>query len=281
LVHRDGDQPDAPLSGPQRGVDGGGGAGCVDADVGVRAGAPSALVLWPCRPASRAVTSSREESMTAPAAAGSAVYRRPGRTSATVTCRALRSFSQITVPSPMGPAPNTITLSAVRAPTRFTQCRATAIGLVERGDLEGQGAGEDRHALARDGVLDEQVLAHAAQRAAAADDAGRRSLRVDDDSVAGRQAGDLGTYLDDLAGRLVPEPDRCGLPGPSGMPPICTKAASVPQMPQARARRSTSRGPGAGRWISATSIVPGAAVCTDFIISTGLSLPFWFWFWFW
>jgi hypothetical protein len=30
--------------------------------------------------------------------------------------------------------------------------------LVERGDLEGQGAGEDRDALACDGVLDEQVL---------------------------------------------------------------------------------------------------------------------------
>ena len=40
--------------------------------------------------------------------------------------------------------------------------------LVERSDLEGQVIREDRHALARDGVLDEQVLAHAAQRAAAA-----------------------------------------------------------------------------------------------------------------
>ena len=65
-------------------------------------------------------------------------------------------------------------------------------------------------------------------------------------------------------------------PGPSGMPPICTKAASVPQMPQARMRSSRSLGPGAGRWISATLIVPGAAVCTDFIVGM-VSLPSWFW----
>ena len=61
--------------------------------------------------------------------------------------------------------------------------------------------------------------------------------------------------------------------GPSGMPPICTKAASVPQMPQARTRTSRSLGPGAGRWISATWIVPGAAVRTDFIVGMG-TLPF-------
>lgn len=65
-------------------------------------------------------------------------------------------------------------------------------------------------------------------------------------------------------------------PGPSGMPPICTKAASAPQIRQVRTRTSRSLGPGAGRWISATLIVPGAAVRTDFIVGM-VSLPFRFW----
>ncbi|WP_232789648.1 hypothetical protein [Streptomyces jeddahensis] len=49
-------------------------------------------------------------------------------TSATTTCSTPRSFSQIVAPSPMGPAPNTTTLSVVRASERLTQCRATAMG---------------------------------------------------------------------------------------------------------------------------------------------------------
>jgi hypothetical protein len=44
--------------------------------------------------------------------------------------------------------------------------------LVERGDVVGHRPGDHRQALAHDGVLDDQVLSHGAQRAAAADDAG-------------------------------------------------------------------------------------------------------------
>src|SRR6266545_2659060 len=56
--------------------------------------------------------------------------------------------------------------------------------LVEGGDVEGDGVREDGDALADDGVLDEQVLAHAAELAAAADDSGGGGLRVDDYAVA-------------------------------------------------------------------------------------------------
>jgi hypothetical protein len=78
-------------------------------------------------------------------------------------------------------------------------------GLVEGGDVEGDGVREDRDALADDGVLDEQVFAHAAELAAAADDPGGGGLRVDDHAVADLEAGDLGAHLDDLAGRFVAE----------------------------------------------------------------------------
>src|SRR6266545_4819340 len=56
--------------------------------------------------------------------------------------------------------------------------------LVEGGDVEGDGVREDGDALADDGVLDEQVLAHAAKLAATADDSGGGGLRVDDHAVA-------------------------------------------------------------------------------------------------
>lgn len=78
-------------------------------------------------------------------------------------------------------------------------------GFVECGDVEGDGVGDDRDVLARGGVLDEQVFAHAALCAAAADDAGGDALRVDDDAVARLEAVDLRAHLDDLAGRLVAE----------------------------------------------------------------------------
>jgi hypothetical protein len=48
--------------------------------------------------------------------------------SATATCRTPRSLSQITVPSPMGPAPKTTTLSAVRACERPGPRRLAEVG---------------------------------------------------------------------------------------------------------------------------------------------------------
>jgi hypothetical protein len=44
------------------------------------------------------------------------------------------------------------------------------------------------------------------------------------------------------------------------------KVTSVPQMPQARTRRSTSLGPGTGRSMFTTSMEPEGPVCTDFIV---------------
>lgn len=49
-------------------------------------------------------------------------------TSATTTCSTPRNFSQITAPSPIGPAPKTTTRSVGFASDRLTQCRDTAIG---------------------------------------------------------------------------------------------------------------------------------------------------------
>ena len=161
--------------------------------------------------------------MTASALAASAVCRRPGMTSATVTCRTPRSFSHITVPGPMGPAPNTMTLSVVRAFERFTQCRATAMGSLSA-------------AISK-----------------------------------GRVSGKTATLVPATAFSM----SRYSLRPPSGPPqPMMPDGAavSVPQMPQARTRTSRSRGPGAVGWISATLIVPGAAVCTDFIVGMELFL---------
>ncbi len=75
-------------------------------------------------------------------------------------------------------------------------------------------------------------------------------LRVDDDAVADVQAGDLGADLDDLAGRLVAERrPASGRSGGVGAPPIWTKIVSVPQMPHARMRTTTSSArPTAARW---------------------------------
>jgi hypothetical protein len=103
--------------------------------------------------------------------------------------------------------------------------------LVERGDLEGQDAWEDRDALARDGVLDEQVLAHAAERATAADDARQRGLQVDDDPVAGLKAAtSTPTSASSPAGSC-----------PSGIAAICPSGASGDARPDPTPR---SRQPG-------------------------------------
>lgn len=56
------------------------------------------------------------------------------------------------------------------------------------------------------------------------------------------------------------------------MPPACTKKVSVPQIPQARIRTTTSSGPGTGRSISWTATVPGVPVLTDFMVDTGFLL---------
>ena len=206
-------------------------------------GAPSALVLWPCRPASRAVTSSREESMTASAPAASAVCRRPGMTSATATCLTPRSLSHITAPSPMGPPPKTTTLSAGRACERFTQCRATAIGSLSAATSKGRSSGKTATLvpatafwMSRYSLMPPSVPPHPMMPR-------RRGLRVDDDPVAGLQAGDLGAYLDDLAGLRV----RAGwmpsaLPGPAA----CLPSARRPRRcRRCRRRVPAPAGPGA------------------------------------
>src|SRR6266568_308798 len=233
-------------------------------------GAPSALVLWPCNSVSRAVTSSREESMTASAPAASAACKRPGRTSATATCPTPRSFSQITAPSPMGPAPNTTSLSAGRARERFTQRRATAIGSLSAATSKGRVSGKTATLL--------PATAFSMSRYSRMPPSAPPQPMVPDGAACG-----LTTTRSPAFRPVTSVPAAAISPagswprgiavvcpsGPSGMPPICTKAASVPQMPQARTRTSTSLGPGTGRSISATSTVPGAAVCTDFIVGMG------------
>lgn len=148
-------------------------------------GCPRALAACPCSSVSRAVTSSAAGPITASAPTAKAFSSRDGITSTTTTCSTPRSFSQIVAPGPMGPAPNTTTLSDGFAVL-----------------------GEDGDAGAYLGLRDEQVLAHAAVPPAAADDPGRRALRVHHDPVAGLQPGDLGADLDDLTGRLMTEAER-------------------------------------------------------------------------
>ena len=64
-------------------------------------------------------------------------------------------------------------------------------------------SGNQRQALADDRVLDEEVLAHAAKRTTAPDDARGRGLRIDDHVVAGLQTGHVCSDVDDLTGRFV------------------------------------------------------------------------------
>ena len=214
--------------------------------------------------------------MTASAPAASAVCRRPGMTSATATCLTPRSLSHIAAPSPMGPPPKTTTLSAGRACERFTQCRATAIGSLSAATSKGRSSGKTATLvpatafwMSRYSLMPPSVPPHPMMPDGAA--CGLTTARspvfrpVTSAPISTTSPASCPSGMD----AVCPS-------GPSGMPPICTKAASVPQMPQARTRASRSGGPGAGRWISATSIVPGAAVRTDFIVGMG-SLPFWFW----
>lgn len=190
--------------------------------------------------------------------------------SATATCRTPASFSHITVPSPMGPAPNTATLSAVRAWERFTQCRATAIGsfsaAISKGTVSGKTArlvparafSMSRYSLMPPWTPPQPMMPDGAA-------CGLMTTR----SPGFRPVTCAPVSMISPAGSCPSGIAVICPPGPIGMPPICTKMASVPQMPQARTFSSTSLGPGTGRPVSVTSIVPGVAATTDFIVGMG------------
>jgi hypothetical protein len=118
------------------------------------------------------MTSSREESMTASAPMASAVSQAPGND---VGHSYLFDAAQLQPDGgsePDGPGREHHDLvcgPGLAAVDAVPRDRHT---LVERGDVVGHRPGDHRQALAHDGVLDDQVLSHGAQRAAAADDAG-------------------------------------------------------------------------------------------------------------
>ena len=108
-------------------------------------------------------------------------------------------------------------------------------GFVERGDVVGRRIGDNRQALAHHGDLDDQIFAHAAQCAAAANGAGRGGLRVTTTrSPTFRPVTSAPTSTISPAGLWPSGTAVIWPPGPNGPPPMCRKVTSVPQMPHAR-----------------------------------------------
>ena len=172
-----------------------------------------------------------------------------------------------------------MTLLAVRAWARLTQCRATAIGSLSAATSKGRSSGKtatlvpatafwmSRYSLMPPSGPPQPIMP---DRAAC----GLTTTR----SPVFRPVLDLGAYLDDFAGRLVPERDGCGLPFPAqrhashlheGRVGAADAAGAYPHQQVARpgsraldlcyldrARRGGPR--------------------TDFIVGMG-SLPSWFW----
>jgi len=100
-------------------------------------------------------------------------------------------------------------------------------------------------------ILNEEKVSQSAAGTSVADGPTGRRHRVDDDAVADSHTIDFGTDVDHLAGGFVSEGVR---PCRGGTPPSAMYIASDPQMPQARIRTRTSRGPTVGSGVLTTAV---------------------------